>query len=58
MEDWERLLSEYGPALFRTAYRFLGRAEEAEDCVHDVLGEVLARSDGEVVESWPALLRW
>jgi RNA polymerase sigma-70 factor (ECF subfamily) len=58
VENWEYLLSEHGPALFRTAYRLLGRAEEAEDCVHDVLVEVLARPEREAVKNWPALLRW
>ena len=58
VEDWEQLLSEHGLTLFRTAHRILGRPEEAEDCVHDVLVEVLAQPERETVKSWPALLRW
>ncbi len=58
MCDWTSLLAEHMPAMYRTAHRILGRTDEAEDCVQDVLVELIRRGEPERVDNWPALLRW
>jgi RNA polymerase sigma-70 factor (ECF subfamily) len=35
MIDWEGILSRDGPAVWRCAYRLLGRADEAEECFQE-----------------------
>jgi RNA polymerase sigma-70 factor (ECF subfamily) len=58
MTDWEHLLAEHGPALHRTAQRILGSAPEAEDCVQEVMLEVVAGREPSQAVDWPAFLRW
>lgn len=58
MSEWEHLLAEHGPGMYRTACRILGRADEAEDCVQDVFLEVIGRPGGHDANHWPAVLRW
>ena len=42
--------------VFRTAFRVLGSAEDAEDVAQDVFLEVSSRSDCEAIENWGAYL--
>lgn len=58
MSDWQRLLAEHGPDVYRVAYRILRRGEDAEDCLQEVFLEIFSRGDAPAVENWSALLRW
>jgi len=58
MSDWENLLAEHGPDMYRAACRILGRADEAEDCVQDVFLEIIGRSGACDVDHWAAVLKW
>jgi RNA polymerase sigma-70 factor, ECF subfamily len=53
--DWERLVREHGPRVYRTAWRVLGHAADAEDVVQEVFLE--AQRVRVAVRSWGALLR-
>ena len=45
MSEWGYLLAKHGTVVFRTAYRILGRADEAEDCAQDVFVEAITRAE-------------
>src|SRR4051794_26527173 len=49
MTDWEGILSRNGPAVWRCAYRLLGRRHEAEDCFQETFVAAL--------EAWERLSR-
>lgn len=51
----EHLARQYGPLVFKAAYRVLGDASLAEDVQQDVFLRLIERDRGEV-ESWPAFL--
>jgi len=57
MADWDRVLERNGPMVWRTAYRLLGSAEEAQDCLQETFLSALRVSRREPVKNWPALLR-
>ena len=44
--------------MYSIAHRLLGRPEDAEECVHDVLLEIMAKPNHSQVRSWPAFLSW
>lgn len=56
--DWKDLLARHGPMLCRTACRILGQPEEAEDCLQDVILELLGREKPLLAHNWAAVLRW
>lgn len=58
MNDWEALLADHGPAMYRIAYRILGQTADAEDCVQDVFLELIAGSNRRQVCTPPAFLCW
>jgi len=57
MVDFDCLVREHGPVLFRIAWRILGQSQDAEDVVQEVFAEAHWRSNGAAVACWPALLR-
>ena len=57
MLDWDRLLEQHGPMVWRTSYRLLGSAEDAQDCLQDTFLSALKLSRREPVKNWPGLLR-
>ena len=56
MIDWDDILAVHGPAVWRRAYRLLGNADEADDCLQSVFLAALETSRGQRVRDWPALL--
>lgn len=54
--DWQALLAREGPAVWRTVYRILGNAADAEECFQEVFLAAVRVSRRGPVESWHALL--
>ena len=57
MIDWDRLVEQNGRMVWRTAYRLLGSAEDAQDCLQETFLSALEISRRERVENWAGLLR-
>lgn len=57
MIDWNVLVREHGKAVFGTAWRILGHAQDAEDVAQEVFAEAHRQSNGTPVVCWAAWLR-
>jgi len=57
MVDWDRILEQHGPMVWRTAYRLLRSAEDAQDCLQETFLSALKIWRREGVKNWPGLLR-
>ena len=55
--DWDDILAVHGPAVWRGAYRLLGNADDADDCLQGVFLAALKTSRRQTVRDWPALLK-
>ncbi len=56
MPNWDRIVQEYGPTVWRTAYRLLGRVDDAQDCFQDTFLSALKVCRRERVRNWAGLL--
>ncbi len=54
--DWQAIVSEHGPSIWRTAYRLLGDPTDAADCVQETFLSAVQYTRGRAVKDWPALL--
>jgi RNA polymerase sigma-70 factor, ECF subfamily len=57
MPDWQKILKEEGPTVWRTAYRLLGNRTDADDCLQETLLAALEISRREDVRQWRSLLQ-
>ncbi len=57
MTDWDRIVREYGPLVFTTAWRILGHAADTEDVVQEVFLQVHQLQQTHPVRHWAGLLR-
>ncbi|MCY2931623.1 MAG: sigma-70 family RNA polymerase sigma factor [Planctomycetota bacterium] len=58
MQDWDRILTEHAPAVWAAAYRLLGNAADADECMQEAFVAAV-RADGRGgVRDWGAMLRW
>ena len=56
MADWNDIVLNHGPSVYRAAFRVLGHVEDCEDVVQDVFAEAYTSfREGEVL-NWRALL--
>src|SRR3954451_4123863 len=55
--DWPAIVREYGPVVWRTAYRLLGRDADAADCFQDAFVSAMHVAGREPVRDWPGLLQ-
>jgi RNA polymerase sigma-70 factor (ECF subfamily) len=55
--DWDRIVREYGPLVFATAWRILGHVADTEDIVQEVFLQVHQLQRTHTVRHWPGLLR-
>jgi RNA polymerase sigma-70 factor (ECF subfamily) len=55
--DWERIVREHGPMVFRTAWKILGHAADAEDTVQEVFLEAWRMRPADAVDNWGGMLR-
>jgi len=54
--DWKTILERDGPTAWRAAYRLLGNAADAEDCLQDAVLAAMQLSRREPIANWRALL--
>ena len=57
MHDWQAILDQHGPLVWRVAYRLLGHEADAADCFQDTFVAAVRVAREQPVMSWPALLR-
>jgi RNA polymerase sigma-70 factor (ECF subfamily) len=55
--DWDRIVREQGPLVYRTAWRILGHAADTEDVVQEVFLQVHQYVQSRPVRHWSGLLR-
>ena len=56
MTDWQEVVSRHSGLVWRTAYRLLGRHDEAADCYQEAFLAAWEISKSQRVRHWPALL--
>ncbi|HUQ71266.1 MAG TPA: RNA polymerase sigma factor [Planctomycetaceae bacterium] len=54
--DWKTILERDGPAAWRAAYRIIGQAADADDCLQEAALAAVQLSRREPVGNWRALL--
>jgi RNA polymerase sigma factor (sigma-70 family) len=57
MLNWDDIVEQYGPLVWRTAYRLVGCEADASDCYQEAFAAALSVSRRESVRNWPALLQ-
>lgn len=57
MDDWRSIVSQYGDMVHQTAYRILGDAEDAGDCVQETFLKAWNFSQSRKVRNWAGLLK-
>ena len=57
MTDWDALLEEHGPMVFRISWRILGNAADVEDNVQETFMEAYRTQRREEIRHWRGLLR-
>ena len=58
MTDWEGIVRDHGPSVWRTAHRLLGNRADADECFQETFAAAveLVRRNKEPVRQWSALL--
>jgi len=56
MIDWERILREVGPAVWKTAWKVLGNRADADECFQEACMAAVEFSRKNTVQHWPSLL--
>src|SRR3954471_19536556 len=54
--DWKTILERDGPSAWRAAYRLLGNAADADDCLQEAVLGAMQLSAREPIANWRALL--
>ena len=57
MTDWQDVVEQHGPLVWRTGYRLLGNDADASDCFQKVFLDAIQVARREPVRQWSALLR-
>ena len=57
MTDWRAIVEQFGPIVWKTAYRILGNESDAADCFQETFLSALGVAEQNHVDHWPALLR-
>jgi RNA polymerase sigma factor (sigma-70 family) len=56
MTNWDAIVANDGPMVWRTLWRLLGNRTDVEDCFQETFLAALTVSRRQAVECWPALL--
>jgi RNA polymerase sigma-70 factor (ECF subfamily) len=54
--DWQAIITEHGPLVWKTAYRLLGNEADTSDCFQEVFLTAVQVSRKETIRNLPALL--
>jgi RNA polymerase sigma-70 factor, ECF subfamily len=54
---WSDIVEQHGPDVWRTAYRLLNHAEDANDCFQETFLRAVEYTRNHEVTCWPAVLR-
>ncbi|MGB2822996.1 MAG: sigma-70 family RNA polymerase sigma factor [Phycisphaerae bacterium] len=57
MTDWDTIVTEHAPAVWRTAYRLLSNEADASDCMQEAFVSAVGVARRQAVQNWPALLK-
>ena len=57
MTDWDAVVREHGPAVWRTACRLLTHEADAADCFQNTFVSAVDLAAGEPVRNWSAVLK-
>ncbi len=57
MPNWDEIVDQHGPAVFRLTRRILGPGPDADDVVQEVFLEVFQFRQREKIDNWAGLLR-
>jgi RNA polymerase sigma-70 factor, ECF subfamily len=55
--DWQTIVAEHGPAVWRTVYRLVSHREDALDCYQETFFQAAQYAKAHVVSNWPGLLK-
>jgi RNA polymerase sigma-70 factor (ECF subfamily) len=55
--DWPSIVGEHGRMVFRTAFRIVGCAADAEDVSQEVFAEAFCHANSHKINNWAAWLR-
>jgi RNA polymerase sigma-70 factor, ECF subfamily len=56
MTNWDAIVANDGPAVWRTLWRLLANREDVEECFQETFVAALTFSRRQAVDCWPALL--
>jgi RNA polymerase sigma-70 factor (ECF subfamily) len=56
MTDWDGIIDEHGPLVWRTVYRIVGHHGDAEDCFQATFLAAWKLERRETIRNWPAAL--
>jgi RNA polymerase sigma-70 factor (ECF subfamily) len=54
--DWQRIVRDYSPAIWKTAYRLVNNREDAADCVQETFLSAMRQGNSKPVVHWGAFL--
>jgi RNA polymerase sigma-70 factor, ECF subfamily len=56
LTDWQRIVRDFSPAIWKTVYRLVGNRDDAADCVQETFLSVIRLGNSKPVEHWGAFL--
>jgi RNA polymerase sigma-70 factor (ECF subfamily) len=56
LTDWEEVVRDYSPAIWKTAYRLVGNRDDAADCVQETFLSAMRHGNSQPVAHWGAFL--
>ncbi len=57
MHDWSRIVHEYGPIVWKTAYRLLNVEDDINDCFQDTFLCAWKQAQLQPIRNWPGLFK-
>jgi RNA polymerase sigma factor (sigma-70 family) len=56
MSEWQTIIADHGPAVWRTVYRLLGHHADALDCYQETFLAAYRAAERRPIDRWPAFL--
>jgi RNA polymerase sigma-70 factor (ECF subfamily) len=54
--DWQQVVRDHSPAIWKTAYRLVGNQDDAADCVQETFLAAMRLGNSKTIEHWGAFL--